>query len=272
MDARIQRLLDRAFQRLRIAQKANRAAHVNQSVTVNVLLAQDGELARLTDSVVSESLASTLMFQAITDSLQKLEHRNLDPNQQELTSAWLRKVAAENHIRLARRHAVDRRFRLYMLDTSCVDQPYGAWTKIEDFIRVVQADGQIAQAQLRLNHPDAVLRVVFIPDAAFIVNGRDYLLKLIASQVSEYITLCISRHDLAKADDPALLGDGFCIADRFVCEIQKPSWQFTTSQSQPEINRFIARVHHLAGAFYSVVIRNGDLPRLNDILLSLVAL
>ena len=269
MRIRLDRLFKRALKRIEIVQAAQHAQGVSQVLSVTILLNVDPELRQVTNSLVTESATSLDLFQQITERLQDIDPKALSPAHADLASAWLRKIVALNHIRLGKRWFDDTNFSMYMLDTSFADQPHGAWLQIDEFLQVVEADGHIATAQRRRGLLDSLLRVFFVPSGEYMVSSSEYLMETIRDQATRNITVCVSRADCAAKNDASLLGDGFCIAERVLCEIDKPSWKFATTTDRAKIASFVERVRTIAVADYSIIIRVEDLKHLDELLLEL---
>ena len=220
MKKKLRSLLRTALNRIEITQSATASDNIHQSI--QVLLIADESLRKVTEEIISASTTSELVFQQVTDWLQDLDPRSLSPEHAALAAAWLRKVVALNHIRMARKWSSDRHFSMYMMDTSFIDQPQGAWTTIGEFVDVVKADGEVASSILSLGRTDPVIRVFFVPSGEYILACSEYINSTIREQVSRNIAVCVSRADLADADQPGLVGDGFCVANRIACEIAAP--------------------------------------------------
>lgn len=270
MTRRLETLWKKALYSIEIRQAANHATGVTQNI--HILLQVDPALREVTNTLVAESAGGEAAFQKVTDWLQGMAPGSLSREQADLASAWLRKVVAVNHMRSGRRWCGERDFAMYMLDTSFIDQPDKAWTTIEEFLQVVDVDGQIARERAARSYADSVLRVFFVPSGEYILASADYVMETIRAQIDNNVTACISRHDLAVARQPELVGDGFCVAGRLVCEIEKPSWRFTTSTDGGRIRAFVERVRCVAEAEYSVVVRQTSLDELEELLLEVAVL
>ncbi len=265
---RLTNLFGRARKQLAIIQEVKGSAHVTQNI--NLLLRTDSSLQRVTRSVLDIAAQDLHSFEQVTEFLQSCDVNSLTPIEIDLVSNWLRKVVAANHIHHTRKHFSERGFSLYMMDTSFIDQPPGSWTGEPDFLRVVRADGEIARELAVAGKPGRVFRLFFVPDAEYIVTSHQYVIPAVAQQLREAISVCVARLDLTTEFDSVLAGDGFCITDRIVCEISKPSWQFSISRDPGDIASFMDRVQTVAQQEFAVHMSPGDDVELEEQLFYLV--
>lgn len=109
--------------KIRIKQSVNKSSNSTQILNMNLILSEDKELMKLTKEIIDVSSKSIDNFKQITEYLKDVDASQLDPFEQSLVSAWLKKVVASYHIKKASEYVDYNKFEMIMFDTSLYDQP-----------------------------------------------------------------------------------------------------------------------------------------------------
>jgi len=250
---KVQDLLSRA--RVQISQNASHTDGSSQIVNLNILLDRDTSLKAITHELLELSLQKSSAFQLITDFLRNVTPSALDPLEQSLVQAWLRKVVAANHIKFAKQFADRKGYQLIMLDTSLYDQPSGSWLDNDDFKKVVDFDGTLARFKLHEGVRDGVLRILFVPDAQFLEDQFAYIVRTLVDQVSKGITCAVARADYLALKDARYVCDLFMVRGHLVCAIEKPFWQFELIEQPGRVRAYFEMVDVLLASDYIIIAR-----------------